>query len=395
MQLSVILGDFTPMRVSDEIPQETLLRETANLFALAQCAIRKPQSQEDADRILAESREMFQHYGISPDYIKQRELNSMASVRVTGRKDDRYPDVVPQPLQQPRGLLIDRRMERFREVAGNLLESHYAGCAKAPDDIIHVTSTGYRSPSPVQEFVAANHWNDTTVTSSYQMDCYGAFPAVRIAHGSLSTSLAFGRPKSRVDIFHTEYCSLHLDAQESTPNKIVTMTLFGDGFIRYSAFPRESFDFENKNGLKILSMDERILPDSEREMTWELAPHYFEMYLSPTVPAFITEYIEGFVENLTAMAGYRLGDIKNDALFAVHPGGPKILDSIRERLHITREQMRWSWEVLYEKGNMSSATVPYVWHAIVNDDTVPKGTLVVSLAFGPGLTACGMLMEKV
>jgi len=264
MQLSVILGDFTPLRVSDEIPQETLIEETAKLFALTRCATERPQSQEAADRILAEAREMVQYYGVSSDYVSQRELNTMANVRITGAADDRYPDVLPQPLQQPRGLTIDRRMEKYKALLNGLLETHYGGSAKAPDDIIHVTTSGYRSPSPVQEFLAGNHWNHTTVTNSYQMDCYGAFPAVRIAHGLMSGSFALKRPKSRIDIFHTEYCSLHADVHESTPNKIVTMTLFGDGFICYSAFSQESFDFE-KNGLRILSIDERILPDSERE----------------------------------------------------------------------------------------------------------------------------------
>nr|VFK19220.1 MAG: Chalcone and stilbene synthases, C-terminal domain [Candidatus Kentron sp. LFY] len=94
------------------------------------------------------------------------------------------------------------------------------------------------------------------------------------------------------------------------------------------------------------------------------------------------------------MAGYRLDNIKDDSLFAVHPGRPKILERIQERFDVTRKQIHYSWDILHEKGNMSSATVPHIWHAIVNDDTVPKGKPVVSLAFGPGLTACGMLMEK-
>nr|VFJ98983.1 MAG: Predicted naringenin-chalcone synthase [Candidatus Kentron sp. H]VFJ99214.1 MAG: Predicted naringenin-chalcone synthase [Candidatus Kentron sp. H]VFK03865.1 MAG: Predicted naringenin-chalcone synthase [Candidatus Kentron sp. H] len=395
MQPSVILSDFTPMRVSKEIPQEKLLEETANIFALTQCAIQQPKSQEAADRILAETREMVQHYGVSSGYINQREFNSMLDVRIIGGEDDTYPDVIPRPLQQPRGLPIHRRMEIFRKIAVNLLETHYAGCDQAPDDLIHVSATGYMSPSPVQQFVARNNWNNTIITHSYHMGCYGAFPAVTTAHGRMSTSYALNRPKSRIDIFHTEYASLHLDCYKLIPHKIVSMTLFGDGFICYSAFSQNSFDAGEKSGLKILSIDERVLPDSEKEMTLDLEPNHYVMYLAPTVPDFIGEYMQEFVEDLLARAGYELSEIKDDLIFAAHPGGPKILDRIQERLDITREQIQYSWNVLYEKGNMASVSVPYIWHAITNDETVPKGKLVVSLGFGPGLTACGMLMEKV
>nr|VFK19138.1 MAG: Predicted naringenin-chalcone synthase [Candidatus Kentron sp. LPFa] len=354
MQPSVILSDFTPMRVSREIPQKKLIEQTANVFALAQCAIQRPESQAAADRILAETREMVEHYGVSAGYINQREFSSLLDVEVIGGEGDTYPDVIPRPLQQPCGLPLDQRMEKFRKVATNLLNAHYAGCDEIPDDIIHVTCTGYMSPSPVQQFVARNNWNNTIVTHSYHMGCYAAFPAVRSAHGFMSTSFALGRPKSRIDIFHTEYASLHLLAfRELIPHKIVDMTLFGDGFIHYSAFSQDSFDPETQNGLKILSIHERIIPDSEQEMTWDLGSNHFDMYLSPAVPAFIAEYIEEFVEDLVAMGGYQLNAIKDELIFAVHPGGPKILDRIRE-------QMRFSWEVLYEKGNMSSATVPYV-----------------------------------
>nr|VFK59099.1 MAG: Predicted naringenin-chalcone synthase [Candidatus Kentron sp. TC] len=395
MKPSVILSDFTPMRPCQEIPQETLIEEMTNIFALVQCATRRPQSQEDANRILAETKEIIRHYGVSPDHIKQRGFNTMVNVKITNNRNNIYPNVIPQPLQQPSGLPLGERMKEFEKVAIDLLEKHYADCNQAPDDIIHVTCTGYMSPSPVQRFLSRNNWRNTTVMHSYQMGCCGAFSSVRSANDSITTSFVLDRPKSRIDIFHTEYCSLHSDFQKLAPENILIMTLFGDGFIHYSVFPEDNFDAKRKNGLKILSIDEQILPGSEEGTTLGWGQHHIDMTLSPDVPSFVDKYIEDFAENVLAMAGRKLSDIRNDLIFAIHPGGPKILDLIQERLRITRKQMRHSWDILYKNGNMVSATTPYVWHAIVNDDTVPKGKLVLSLAFGPGLTASGMLMEKV
>jgi predicted naringenin-chalcone synthase len=43
---------------------------------------------------------------------------------------------------------------------------------------------------------------------------------------------------------------------------------------------------------------------------------------------------------------------------------------------------------------MSSATLPHVWKAILEDDAIPGKTLIVSLAFGPGLTLSGGILQK-
>jgi predicted naringenin-chalcone synthase len=43
---------------------------------------------------------------------------------------------------------------------------------------------------------------------------------------------------------------------------------------------------------------------------------------------------------------------------------------------------------------MSSATLPHIWERIVASTDIAAGTIVASLAFGPGLTMSGALLEK-
>jgi predicted naringenin-chalcone synthase len=50
--------------------------------------------------------------------------------------------------------------------------------------------------------------------------------------------------------------------------------------------------------------------------------------------------------------------------------------------------------ILQNFGNMSSATLPHIWEAMLGDIKVPNQALIVSLAFGPGLTISGALLEK-
>ena len=75
-------------------------------------------------------------------------------------------------------------------------------------------------------------------------------------------------------------------------------------------------------------------------------------------------------------------------IVAVHPGGPKIIDAVRELLELRESQVSHSRAVLYEHGNMSSATVPHIWQKILQDESIMNETPVLSLAFGPGLTVC-------
>ena len=391
----VILSDFNPIQIGELIKQEESSNIFSNLLALAKCAEVPPQSQSEANQVLSETKELVDRYGVSPKYISKRSYKTFHPVNLSQKENLKFPTINENPMENPYGAYLDERMEIFRREIGKMVDKEYEDCLEIPDDIIHVTCSGYMSPSPVQRLVAKKEWG-TTVTHSYHMGCYGAFPAVRMAHGFMTSSHALKNPKNRVDLFHTEYLSLHLDITNHTPNNIVDMTLFGDGFIKYSAYSKDSFAKAKKSmGLEILSMDEEVIPNSEKEMTWVPGRNKFDMYLSKNVPLFIGEVVEAFTKNVVAKAGYKLEDIKDDMIFAVHPGGPRILTFIRERLGLSEEQMNLSWKILYENGNMSSVTVPYIWDEIVNDDSIPEGKMVFSMAFGPGLTACGMLMKKV
>ncbi len=144
----------------------------------------------------------------------------------------------------------------------------------------------------------------------------------------------------------------------------------------------------NQPHLKVKAIREEIIPNSTKSMTWNVASWGFQMFLAKEVPVYITRHLKGYLERLCKQ------EIKTP-YFAVHPGGPKILLHVQELLGLNDEQMKYSFQVLKEYGNMSSATLPHIWEKILLDPNVPKGAPIVSLAFGPGLTIAGSLMEKI
>jgi alkylresorcinol/alkylpyrone synthase len=296
----------------------------------------------------------------------------------------------------PKGADLLVRHESYGNVADEVFDRLYADTARAPDDLVHVTCSGYLAPSPAEKMVSQRKWFATTVTHSYHMGCYGAFPAIRMAHGFLASS-RFGAtpPKSQVDIVHTELLSLHRDFMDLGAENIITMSLFSDGFIKYSVYAEDVLRERGQRGLRILAFNEHLLPDSLNDMTWVPGPHQFHMTLTVMVPVIIKKYVRSFLENLLERAGMNLEAEKDRIVFAIHPGGPKIVEHIQAELGLRGDQVAVSNKVFLENGNMSSATVPYILKDILEAPEIPVGRKVVSIAFGPGLTVTGLLLEKI
>jgi predicted naringenin-chalcone synthase len=192
----------------------------------------------------------------------------------------------------------------------------------------------------------------------------------------------------RVDVVHTELCSLHLDPSDHRIEQIVVQSLFADGLIRYALVPDDGGP-----GLKLRALHEQVLPDSAGSMAWLVANWGMQMTLARDVPERIAGGLRGFVAELYRRGGLDLGALGASA-FAVHPGGPRIIDRVREVLELSDAQVQTSRDVLFDCGNMSSATLPHIWQRLLEDPAVARGTPIVSLAFGPGLTMCGVLLEK-
>ena len=130
-------------------------------------------------------------------------------------------------------------------------------------------------------------------------------------------------------------------------------------------------------------------------MTLRPGPLQFDMSLSKKVPFMIRDSIADFVASICGQVGLDFEREKRTMHFAIHPGGPAILNQIRGRLGIEESQIVLSRKVLHEHGNMASATAPHIWKLVVESPEIPVGSKVLSMAFGPGLTVIGALFEKV
>jgi len=330
-----------------------------------------------ADRKAMEA--LFERYSASADQIATRGHDL---VDFTHRR------MGEMQLFGPGGSDLAQKTNFFQERVNKIFERYYPVDAKAPDAILHVTCTGYSAPSGAQRLVSARGWGrKTEVLHAYHMGCYAAHPAIRMAMG-------LAVPSKSVDVVHTELCSLHIDPSNHDPAQLIIQSLFSDGYIKYQVSGARTRGPEETGGFEILAARDEIIPDSTEAMRWSTGPLSFSMGLSREVPTLLASALPRFAASLLEEAGLDWKTEKPSAIFAIHPGGPRIIELSQRILNLTPAQVRWSRHVLREHGNMSSATLPHIWQQILQDRSLPSGTLVISLGAGPGLTLSGMLFRK-
>ena len=380
------LSKFSMRRPRYQISQGRALEWLSEIHATAQ-ATAESLSAAERDAFAARMAKLIQRCACGPDRIATRG-HALADL---GSSDfDRM--ALYDVMHSPAGGGTAARSKLFAEIVNAYFEAEYAEERVAPSEIIHVTCTGYVAPSGAQRLVASKGWGkDTQVTHAYHMGCYAAFPAIRLAAGQLGVPEALAPTSGvrRADIVHTELCTLHLDPSDHSAEQCVVQSLFADGFIRYSLC--HSGD---QVGLAVLSLSENILADSAESMGWSVADFGMHMTLARDVPDRIAVSLRAFVSELFRKADISLAENLRSAVFAVHPGGPRIIDRVRDVLELSDKQVQTSRDVLFDHGNMSSATLPHVWMRLVEQPEVRPGTLILSLAFGPGLTVCGGLFRK-
>jgi len=290
-------------------------------------------------------------------------------------------------LEDVSGWSTERRMRRYQVEAMPLAKEAVGraltGAGVAADELgllVVCSCTGYATPG-----LDIRLARDMGMAPSLQrlfvghMGCYAALPGLGTAADFVA---ARGRPAL---LLCAELTSLHLQPADPRADiqQIVSHALFSDAAAAVVLTP------ESRTGGYVLS-DVTALTDTTTagHMTWDVTDLGFRMGLSPQVPDVLAVHVRDMVDDLLARNGLTIGDVDG---WAVHPGGPKILDVVQEQLGLPAEALAASREVLAAYGNCSSPTVLLVLDAL-RCGPRPPGR-VVMLAFGPGLTLYGALLD--
>lgn len=203
--------------------------------------------------------------------------------------------------------------------------------------------------------------------------CHAGLKAVQLAR-----NLAESDADCKVLIVCVELCTIHFQPPTSRET-LFGASFFGDGA---SACIVQTVAGGQEHVFLLGQGHSVLVPDSRQEMIWRVGDQGFDLYLSPDIP----KRLRSFLREET---GLLLGGRNLPPLWAVHPGGRGIIDTVRELFALEESQVACSRNVLKHYGNLSSATILFVLKEMKQElakQNVDRAD-GIALAFGPGLTA--------
>ncbi|PYC71170.1 type III polyketide synthase [Micromonospora arborensis] len=280
----------------------------------------------------------------------------------------------------------ERRMRRYqvealplgKEAVGRALTA--AGLGAGDIGLFIVCScTGYATPG--LDILLARDLGmaaDTQRMFIGHMGCYAALPGLGAASDFVT---ARGRPAlllcAELTSLHIQPSSARVDTQQ-----IVSHALFSDAAVAAVVVP---------GGPGYVLREVTAVTDTSTadHMTWDVTDAGFRMGLSPKVPQVLSRHVLGLVDDLLARHGVSRSEVDG---WAVHPGGPRILNVVERELALPPQGLVASRATLDEHGNCSSPTVLLILDRLAR--STPAARRVVMLAFGPGLTLYAALLDR-
>jgi len=203
------------------------------------------------------------------------------------------------------------------------------------------------------------------------MGCAAAFNALRLAD-----QIVAGQPDALVLIVCVELCTLHIQPGAGRED-LTAASLFADG----AAACLVGVPQPGREMLLIDTFFTGVTPDTESDMAWRIGNHGFVMRLSPEVPRQVAKVVPPALREL-------LPDGSSPEFWAIHPGGPAIVDRVAETCNLSSSDVQASRSVLRNYGNMSSPTILFVLDEIHRQlRSAARPAAGVAMAFGPGLVA--------
>ncbi len=303
--------------------------------------------------------------------------------------------IEPRPLEQTTREYQEHAVKLGRQVASDCLKN--AGIAAADVDLlITVSCTGVIIPS-LDAFLINDlgFRSDVRRLPITELGCAAGAAALGRAWDFLK-----GVPEGNVLIVSVELPSLTFQRRDMSPANLISSILFGDGAAAALVTRgKPALGSSNGNGgltgravnfPRILGTRSHLFPNSIDAMGFDLKEGGFHIVLSKDVPQLIREKIGGLVESFLASYGLSQSDM---ASFVLHPGGQKLLLFIEEELGLPRAMTQYSWDVLRDYGNLSSASVIFVLNEWMTKATMSAGDYGLLAAFGPGFSAEMMQLQ--
>jgi alpha-pyrone synthase len=238
--------------------------------------------------------------------------------------------------------------------------------------IVFVTSTGFLAPGIDTKLIAnlGLRRNIARIPVNF-MGCAAAITGLRVACDYLRAY-----PQSKALVVCLELSSIN-SAFEENINDIIIHSIFGDGCaaVVLGACDRDSLDDPSRR----IDRDRRIIirdnfsylvENTEDGIVLDVRDNGITCTLSPQLPSYIESGVAPIINNFLTQHNLTKEQID---LWAIHPGGTRIIEKVQLALGLSDESVTDSWEVLREYGNMLSCAVLFVMQRMfIGLDVAPE-----------------------
>ena len=239
------------------------------------------------------------------------------------------------------------------------------------------TCTGYICPSISTYLIEKLGFSDQIRAHDLVgSGCGGAVPNLQICKDMLN-----GADDSVVVSVSVEICSATFQMADDM-SLIISNAIFGDG-------ASASVLWRRSEGLELVASASRYDPKSRDHIRYIYKNGQLHNQLSVSLPEIASKTVAGVVMDLLKLKGLKIEDIKH---WALHPGGEKVINAVRDKLGLSEAQLQATRNILAEYGNMSSPTVFFVLQKILDKGIAPDDWCVM-VAFGAGLCAHAFLLR--
>lgn len=207
--------------------------------------------------------------------------------------------------------------------------------------------------------------------------CGGAIPNLQVAESLLKTNGG-----GIVVSVSVEICSAVFQ-MDNDLSLILSNALFGDG-------AAAAVLWNKRAGFELVASAGRYVPEQRDEIRFIHKEGQLHNQLSLKLPELVKKAAAEVVSDVLSSQDLKTADIRH---WALHTGGEKIINAVRDEIGIPEERLRATRKILAEYGNMSSPTVWFVLDEIAKDG-IDAGDWCVMVAYGAGLSAHACLLRK-
>jgi alpha-pyrone synthase len=320
-----------------------------------------------------------------------------------------------EELERVCQLPLSARMQMFKEQAVPLAEQvtqhaiakaavnfqtdHASPIAALKDAIrmvVFVSSTGFIAPGIDTLLIRKlGLRRDVARVPVHFMGCAAAMNGLRVASDYVKA-----HPTHKALVVCLELSSIHALFADRL-NDIIIHSIFSDGCAAVILGGCTEAQASAQGKVIVRDHFSQLLDGTEDGIELKVHEHGITCQLSRQLPGYIEAGLAPVIEGYLAKRKLTKESID---LWAVHPGGVRILEKAQQALGLTDTQVAHSWEVLKHHGNMLSASILFVLERILGDEILhPRGADAgqdsrhlngLAFSFSPGVGIEGLLFQK-